>query len=71
MTRPSSAAYSGAVIGDHSFLKHVTIAVMKPPIAPTITSGMAPAGFSVKRFQTKKAEMTAMARRMPVLFTAP
>ena len=34
MKKPSTSAYSGAVTGDQVFLKIVTMARTKPPIAP-------------------------------------
>src|SRR5213082_3015338 len=39
--RPSSAAYTGAVKGDHSFFRTVAKATTSPPIAPSMIQGAA------------------------------
>ncbi len=41
--RPSTTAYSGAVTGDHAFLKTVTSASTRPPINPPQTNGISAA----------------------------
>src|SRR5277367_615526 len=71
-TRPSSKAYTGAVNGDHSFLKMVTSAMMNPPIPPAISSGNTACGPSVTNLsQVHAAVATVQISRMPVLFTVP
>src|SRR5580658_5130786 len=71
-TRPSRKAYAGAVNGDHSFLKMVTSAMMKPPIPPAISSGKTACGPSVTNLsQVQAAVATVQISRMPVLFTVP
>src|SRR4029450_6036981 len=69
--RPSSAAYSGVVTGAHSFLKIVTRATTKPPIAPPIGK-MPPAAWAARAWcQVKAAQATRMSRERPVLLTVP
>ncbi len=63
----------GEVIGDHSFLKMVTMATMNPPNAPTSTAGPAKLRSCVcmKEFHVHAAVATAHSSRMPVLLTVP
>src|SRR2546428_11898406 len=63
----------GAVTGDHSFLKIVTRATTKPPIAPTRIHGPAAAGPGAERTcaQTHAAGTTTRNRRNAALFAVP
>src|SRR2546426_2574766 len=63
----------GAVTGDHSFLKIVTSATTKPPIAPTMIQGPATDGWSAARTcaQTHAAGTTTRNSRNAVRFTVP
>src|SRR5437588_11737481 len=72
-TSPSSAAYTGAVTGAHSFLKMVTIAATNPPIPPSTIHGPATDGSSAVRtwLQTQAAGTTTGKRRNAALLTVP
>src|SRR2546430_4665548 len=72
-TSPSSAAYTGAVTGAHSFLKMVTIAATNPPIPPSTIHGPATDGSSAVRtwLQTQAAGTTTRKRRNAALLTVP
>src|SRR5579862_3696527 len=63
----------GAVTGDHSFLKIVTMATMNPPNNPIKTIGPAALKSRVCRNELQVHAAVAMAHtsRMPVLFTVP
>src|SRR2546426_10204548 len=63
----------GAVTGDHSFLKIVTRATTKPPIAPPRIHGPATAGSSAVRTcaHTHAAGTTTRSSRNAVLFIVP
>src|ERR1039457_3979083 len=63
----------GAVTGDHSFLKTVTMAQMNPPMTPTINHGATSAMSRdwVKRCQVQAAVAKAHTSRMPFLLTVP
>src|SRR5260370_14266058 len=71
--KPSSAAYTGAVTGDHSFLKIVAIATTSPPIAPSPIQGVTTEGSNAVRtwLQTQVAGTTTRNSRNAVLFTVP
>src|SRR6266568_530443 len=70
---PSSAAYTGAVTGDHSFLKMVTMAAMNPPITPSAIHGPATEGSKAGRTwdHTQAAGTTTKNSRNAALFTVP
>src|SRR5947207_7738579 len=63
----------GAVTGDHSFLKIVTNATARPPIAPTMIQGPATEGSSAVRTcaHTHAAGRTTKNNRNAVRFTVP
>src|SRR5437870_12734685 len=63
----------GAVTGDHSFLKIVTNATTRPPIAPTMIQGPATEGSSAARTcaHTHAAGTTTTNNRKTVRFTVP
>src|SRR6266852_8360108 len=63
----------GAVTGDHSLLKIVTMATTKPPIAPTMIHGPATEGLSAVRTcaHTHAAGSTTKNNRNAVRFTVP
>src|SRR6266704_941639 len=63
----------GAVTGDHSFLKIVTNATTRPPIAPTMIQGPATEGSSAVRTcaHTHAAGRTTKNNRNAVRFTVP
>src|SRR5712691_9801347 len=63
----------GAVTGDHSFLKIVTNATTRPPIAPTMIQGPATDGSSAVRTcaHTHAAGRTTKNNRKAVRFTVP
>src|SRR5438093_12621280 len=63
----------GAVTGDHSFLKIVTRATTKPPIAPARIHGPATDGSSAVRTcaHTHAAGTTTRNNRNAVRFTVP
>src|SRR2546423_11099375 len=63
----------GAVTGDHSFLKIVTRAIPRPPIAPVMIHGPATAGSSAVRTcaHTHAAGTTTRSSRNAVLFIVP
>src|SRR5438094_10379969 len=63
----------GAVTGDHSFLKIVTRATTKPPIAPARIHGPATDGASAVRTwaHTHAAGTTTRNSKNAVLFTVP
>src|ERR1700704_3110112 len=63
----------GAVTGDHSFLKIVTTATTKPPIAPTMIQEPATDGSSAVRTcaHTHAAGATTRNSRNAVRFTVP
>src|SRR5260370_31987269 len=71
--KPSSAAYTGAVTGDHSFLKIVAIATTSPPIAPSQIQGLTTAGTNAVRtwLQTHVARTTTTNSSNALLFTVP
>src|SRR5260370_33302776 len=71
--KASSAAYTGAVTGDHSFLKIVAIATTSPPIAPSQIQGVTTdASHAVRTvLQTQVAGTTTRNSRNAVLFTLP
>src|SRR3954463_6086940 len=60
-------------MGDHCFLKMVTMAQMKPPKTPRITQPPMAAGLPEARYwnQVQAAEANVRMRRMPVLLTVP
>src|SRR5690606_19871951 len=71
--RPSTTAYAGALIGDHSFLKIVTSASTSPPIRPPHMYGAAPtipAGVETW-LHVNAALNTHSNSSMPVLLTVP
>src|SRR5213078_2766552 len=61
----------GAVTGDHSFLKIVTNATTRPPIAPTMIQGPATEGSSAVRTCAHAAGRTTRNNRNAVRFTVP
>src|ERR1017187_6954432 len=63
----------GAVTGDHSFLKTVTMAQINPPINPISISGATSVISRVgrNRLHVQAAVAIAHTNRMPVLFTVP
>src|SRR6266853_6029468 len=63
----------GAVTGDHSLLKIVTMPTTKPPIAPTMIHGPATEGLSAVRTcaDTHAAGGTTKNNRNAVRFTVP
>src|SRR2546421_11755955 len=70
---PSSAAYTGAVTGAHSFLKIVTIAATSPPITPSMIQGPTAEGAAAVRtwLQTQAAGTTTRNRSRAALLTVP
>src|SRR3974390_464142 len=72
-TNPSASAYSGAVKPAQPFLKMVTIASTRPPMAPTISNPATDDGSPVakKRFHVHAAVAMHRSISMPALFTAP
>src|SRR5690606_4099229 len=73
--KPSTSAYRGAVTGDHSFLKMVTSASMKPPMAPphmyTAKPGAGNPSAPRAWFHANAAVRTVSSSRQPVLLTVP
>ena len=70
---PSSAAYTGAVNGDHSFFKTVAMAMTRPPTAPSMIQGAATDGSRAARtwLQTHAAGTTTRKRSNAALLTVP
>src|SRR5437879_3437849 len=70
---PSSAAYTGAVRGAHSFFQTVATAMTSPPIAPSRIQGVATEGSSAVRtwLQTQAAGTTTRKRSNAALLTVP
>ena len=72
MNKPSKRAYSGAVIGDHCFLKMVTKAIINPQIAPPKINGITACGPLVKNnFQVQIAGINKRININKVLLTVP
>ena len=73
MASPSSAAYTGAVNGDHSFFRTVAKATTSPPIAPSTIQGAATDGSRAARtwLQTQAAGTTTRKSRNAALLTVP